>query len=228
MSAESPETLIRLTKEYKEGNFNPKQVAGFWQTAINFALELSRTDYPKIVVPVCDRSEDELLELKSQDRCMVYNPNLPLEILTKAFLSSQPHTATYRMLHMAEFRDQFYHAGWVDVEAGLDSPYPGYSEPKLQDLFVSQGRAGQRFSTYLWFAYVSKLVSQHYPDETGFSRLLGTNFKYGWDKEGQRLEEKDFVIVSFKQREGLTIVKPAALKKKDFVGGRSEGFKNIS
>lgn len=65
-------------------------------------------------------------------------------------------------------------SGWRWVEASLEAPYLGTTEPELERELANRGRDGQNETEYIIGAQASKLLTGHYFDEDTWSRLPGS------------------------------------------------------
>ena len=173
-SETSKDPLQQVIQEYKTGLQTPELITNFWQIFIQTSVKQAGLNRDLPAIPNCDRTQEELEVLRKGGREMVYNPGFEYPILGKIFRKMQSDSVK----EDSPIKDEYERVGWVDVEMSLDTLNRDTSEDQLRDLFSSQGRDGQRLSTYIWASQASKVLTGHFLDEKTYSRLFGSRGRY--------------------------------------------------
>lgn len=165
--------LIAAIQEYKTQPLTPESVNKFWQTLWRVWGESVDRVFE---VPACDRTTQELAELKENGRGVLLIPD---EIYTPEGLVLLgcifPKMESRTVSEGTTITNENNRGGCIDVEMDLESPNRNTTEKDLEKLFASQGRKGQREATYIIASQFSKLLAGHYFDEKAtWSRLLGS------------------------------------------------------
>lgn len=166
----------KAVRAYKRHLTHPKAIADFWQMLVNSSIEahIKRVEKDKksakidrVIVPECDYSQKEIQRLRRQGLWLVYNPGLKHPILGHLF----PTLDSYCLDPKSEIASIEQTAGWVDVERALVSPHQDTTEEQAREIIRSQGRKIQRLSTFIWASQASRLLIDHYLDESTWSRV---------------------------------------------------------
>lgn len=168
------EALSPFIQEYKAAKVpTPDLVNNTWQGIWKVIGEKVDFEYQ---VPECDRTQEELAQLRKENRAVLLLPNdiyTPegLVRLGQAFplmnsSATNPEVAA-RISHSS------YEGGSIDIEMVHDAPYrtrQGYNEKQLREKIAADGRVGMRLPTYIIGGQFSKLLTGHYFDENTWSR----------------------------------------------------------
>lgn len=172
------EAMHPYVLEYKAAKvLTPDLINATWQGIWKVAGESAGYAYQ---VPKCDRTAEQLAELKQANRAALL---LPDDIYTLGGLVrlGRIFPLMKSWVTMPEEAIRISHSsnqgGCIDVEMSLDAPYrtfEGYNEQQLRDKIAADGRNGIRLPTYLVAGQFSKLLTGHYLDENTWSRTPGS------------------------------------------------------
>lgn len=169
----SQTALDRAVQEYKSQPLTPESVNKFWQTLWKVeGSEIGRV----FDVPSCDRTAEELTELKEEKRAVLLIPD---EFYTRAGLvllgRMFPNMRSRFVQGGTTITNENNRGGCIDVEMDLKSPNGNTTQKNLEELAFSKGRNGQRLATYMVASQFSKLLTGHYFDEGDtWSRVPGS------------------------------------------------------
>ncbi|GEM_PF-2706009 len=173
--------LTLAIHEYKTAPLTPELVDGTWKTMWTYLGE--ELGEHQFAVPSCDRSSLELEELRVQGREVLLVPD---EIMTPeglVFLGKviphryAPNGILWPEYAIREIQNGDSRGGAIDVEM-TNRPNPNLTSAELKKLLEEQGRAGQRFATYVIGSFFSRLLSGKYFDpEWTYTRLVGSSYK---------------------------------------------------
>lgn len=166
--------LEQAVKEFKEKPHTPEVVTSYWQTLWNAWGEGANLS---LVVSPCDRDTEEIKQLETEGRKLVYVPNELASQESHHILGSIfPQMQSHSIEKDNSVTNESSQGGWFDIEASLDSPNLDTKEKDLENLFKKEGKAGERLNTYIIGSQDAKLQTGHYFDEKTVSRLLGSRY----------------------------------------------------
>lgn len=208
---QAQDELDRILAEYKSQPLTPELVTKTWQTFLRSSVEKSGLSFPVGDIPACDRTAEELEQLRKEGRFMVYVPDVDYPLLGKIF----PKMQSYATQEGSPIKDKYQSHGWIDVEGDLESPDRNTTEKDLEKLFESKGKRGQTLKAYIWASQFNKALTGNYFDEKdSWSRLLGS-------RRGGNVAR-----VGFYSHGGLRVGWGLGPQDRDpDLGGRSEGVK---
>lgn len=155
--------------EYKSQPLTPELVNKTWQTLwTEWGKRIGQT----FDVPACDRTTEELVKLKKENKGVLLIPdNVSLVDLGKIF----PQMQNWAVQEGTTVGNDHNKGGSIDIEMDLDSPNRNDTERGAAFSLEEEERNGQRLTTYIIGSQWSKLLTNHYFDENTFSsRLLGS------------------------------------------------------
>ena len=166
-----------LIPEYKKTPHVPEVVTALWKA---IWMDWGREVDIEIQVPLVDRTEGELRELKEQGRMMIYVPQKVATQQTRHLLGKIfPEMQSYSVEEGNPVTNKGIEGGWFDVEASLDAPNTNTREADLKKTFKAQGKQGQTVNQYIVGSQFLKLTTGNYFDENTYSRLLGSRYDGG-------------------------------------------------
>lgn len=212
-------SFFPFIQEYKTAKvYTPELVDYTWQGIWKNIGEAVGYSYK---VPRCDRTPEELQELKVAGRSALL---LPTDIYTpgglmrfaKAFPSMKAFFGVFNEAVYVSYRSD--KGGCIDIEMSIDAPFRGrrwgYNRKELWQRIKDDGRIDQRLPTYVMGSQFSELLTGHYFDSSGTSsRLTGSVYR------GEELE------VWFKSDGQLHYLACHPDVCRLSLGGRSEGRK---
>lgn len=125
------------------GDPTPGDIKDYWQERL--ALLATRVHGLHLDVPACDRSHDQIQELRAQNRTLVVNlPELTLEVLGRM----HPNLAGHWSVRRSNGIESVMHYGYLDVENVTGSPNLRSNEDDLRRIAEETGRYGMTLPTY--------------------------------------------------------------------------------
>ncbi len=220
----SPERKLSLAKiEYKkawrEDALTPQIVDDLYQSFWNKKIRDSGVDY-YLEIPRCDRSAEELSDLRADRRAVVLMPDGMMSIgglfaLHKMFPAMGAVDLQKGIIDNASEK-----GGCLDVEMEFYTPNRSTTEEEAEEFIRSQEREGQRIETYVVASQLlGKELSGEYFDSRSpmnFARLSGSR------------QSGSILIASF-TKEGILEIDsgfPPSVRGAE-LGARSEGRKAI-
>lgn len=181
------DALRPFVQEYQTAEVpTPALIDHTWQ---NFWRVVGEVVDHRYQVPSCDRTPEELAQLRQQERAAlllpddIYTPD-GLVRLGKAFplMSSWSTDPAEAVKIQYGTRD----GGCIDIEMNPDAPYrtvKGYTEQQLKDNIAENSRqskrpiTGQRLPTCFVGSQFSQLLTREYFDLRTWSRLPGSVYR---------------------------------------------------
>lgn len=171
--------LVQQIQEYKVNPHNPEVVTQTWQKIWQVWGERASLTIP---VSPCNWTEEEIqkpfidIEGKPVPTMMIYRPEAIKDKEGFILLGSLfPQMDSFSVKQRTSITDAYDTTGWIKVEASIDVPNGNTTQKQVEDFFASQGRRGQRLSTYIIASQANKLFTGNYFDEnTTISRLSGS------------------------------------------------------
>lgn len=203
--------LAHAIQLFKERPLSPESLTEYWQTRWKVYGEKANLH---IIVPPCDRTQEEIEQLRQEQRKLVYVPQDVLLSPQGLVLLKTMHS------HLGKKGRYFANTtdvpGWVDIEETTSPPNTNTTEPELLEQLQRQGKIGQRLATYIVGSYDSKdLTGKFFDDAThATSRLAGT-----------KNPQKDILIGTFQPTGSIDIFSLLPTLSTPLLGGRSEGIK---
>ncbi len=164
---QSQDKVGKVVVEYNSQPLTPELVNKTWQT---LWTEWGKRVGQTFEIPQCDRTSEELAQLKKENKAVLLIPdNVDLIMLGKIFPQMQS-----RAVSEGTTVTESSKGGSIDTEMDLDSPNRDTTEFQAKDFLKQNGRNGQRLRTYIIGSQLSKLLTGHYFDENAYSRLPGS------------------------------------------------------
>lgn len=167
----------RVMYEYRQAwetnTLTPDLVNRTWQTFWRVKAENANLGY-EFEVPVCDRTTEELAELRAQNRGVVLLPGAIMTVKGLRTLNTIFPEIVVSGLERLSVFVQSEEGGCVDVEMDLEPPYRNHIGREIRKTLEQQRREGQRLQTYIIASCFSKELTGNYFDENTASTLLGT------------------------------------------------------
>jgi hypothetical protein len=169
-------------KAWNNDELTPALINTTWK---EFWANMSKSiNLPNLTIPLCDRSEKELAELRGDSRMVILMPDefigvglstplIDMFITDKNRPRSRPIKRIFRQSKLG---------GCVDVEMNAEPPYVNQSAEQVLKQFTHDSLAGsrqniiqgQRMPTYLVASIFKKLWSGEFFDERTETSLLGS------------------------------------------------------
>lgn len=174
-SAQTPtQVLRRAIQELKTSPNRPELVTAYWRAKMAVDGKRAGVD---ISVADCDRTAEEIAELREKGRTLVYlHPELATQKGLVTLGRMYPGMQSWATREGTTIVSESNSGGWLDIESALESPNLGTREQQAMDIFKSQGLGGQRLSTYVLGSQASRDLTGHYFDESSWSRVSGSRY----------------------------------------------------
>lgn len=213
---EQRQGFLEAAVEQYEARLTPESVDNFWQT---FWLVHGDRIGRSFDVPRCDRSAEELVELRKQQREVILLPDVLATGKGLALFGNMfPEMNGWTGKTGPGIVNKDNRGGCIDIEMDSLTPNKKTTEDELRDMFIKQGRNGQTLNQYIVGSQFSYILTNSYFDETydgrDWSRLLGSS------------NNRFVVDATFSRKGKLSICSNTRQEAASYLGGRSAGRKN--
>ena len=171
---DKPQDVLALAvRELNASSLTPELVTKTFQTIWQVRGESAGVE---VVIPPCDRSAEELVELVKAGRRIGY---LPEQVMTQKdrplFAKMFPRLGSHSVKEGNSVTNEANRFGWFDYEASVDAPYLDTTEDQLRERITADGRLEMNVSEYIVAGEDSKLFTGKFLDHGNtWARLLGS------------------------------------------------------
>ncbi len=212
-------TFRETIEEYKSSPHTPESEKKYWQARWEYYGTKAGLN---IDVPPCDRTQEEINELTDKKRKLIYVPPQLSTIEGLTLLGKMHKKLGLYALEGKNIVNESDVSGWIDVEAALDIPNKGTTEPELRKKFEEEGKIGMNLPAYIIASEDSKDITRQRFDskKTTWVRLPGSS-----EVNNRPFRTVRRVDACFNS-EGFLFVKTISPEiKNPLLGGRSMGIK---
>lgn len=173
---DKPQDVLALAvREFKASPLTPELVTKTFQTIWQVRGESAGVE---VVIPPCDRSAEELVELVKAGRRIGY---LPEQVMTQEsrplFAKMFPRLGSHSVQEGNSVTNEANRFGWFDYEVSVDAPYLDTTEDQLKERIAADGRLEMNVSEYIVAGEDSKLFTGKFLDQGNtWARLLGSRY----------------------------------------------------
>lgn len=196
----------KAIEKYRDSAPTPESEAEYWQARWGY---YGAKVGPKIEVPKCDRTMEELIELEEKGRKLIY---VPPQLSTPEGLDLLNKMHPMLRLDTENIINEKNVSGWIDVEVSPRVPNRGTTQIGLQKKFEDDRKMGMNLNVYIISSIESKDREGKYFDEQTWARLSSS-------RSGRRVD------AGFKPDGSIHIDMPSPETTNLFLGGRSMGVK---
>lgn len=167
--------LEQAIEEYKTKPHTPELVTAYWRTRWNV---LGSRVGLKIKVSDTLYSLGEISDMKHLEvpRAPIYVPDELTKTPEGLILLGRmhPEMRSWATQEGTSVTNTFNQSGWVDIESDWRMSHTRTTQKDLEDIAQQNNWRGQRLVTYIIGSRNSKDLTDHYFEEEGWVRLLGS------------------------------------------------------